>query len=63
MSYPYDIPERDLNPPEDKRLVVFHCEICGEEILEGDDYHDIPGYGPCCEDCIKESKRYDAELN
>ena len=60
--YYNDIPERPINPPEDTRAVVYKCEICGEEILEGDDYYDIPGYGICCEDCIKETKRYSAEL-
>lgn len=61
MSY-YDIPERPLDPPEDTRACCFRCAICREPILEGDDYYDIPDLGPCCEDCIKDSRRYDAEV-
>lgn len=62
MNY-YDIPERRLDPPEDTRRVVYHCELCGEEILEGDDFYDIDGLGICCEECIKNSWRSDAELD
>lgn len=62
MSY-YDIPERPLDPPEDRRAVVYRCRICDGEIREGDDYYNVPGLGPCCEECIDESKRYDAELD
>lgn len=61
MSY-YDIPERPLDPPEDRRKVVYRCRLCDGEIREGDDYYHIEGVGPCCEECIKESKRYDAEM-
>lgn len=60
MSY-YDIPERPLDPPEDTRKCAYRCRICEGEILEGDDYFDIPDLGPCCEECIAESKRHDAE--
>ena len=62
MSY-YDIPERPLEPPESKRKRVFICAICTDDILEGDDYFQIPDLGPCCETCIEDSKRYDAELD
>lgn len=60
MSY-YDIPEYHLDPPEDTRKCVHRCRICDGEIREGDDYYDIPNLGPCCEECINESKRYEAE--
>lgn len=53
-------PERPLDPPEDRREVVFRCYICEHPIKEGDDYYDIPDLGPCCEDCISEAKRFDA---
>lgn len=62
MNY-YDIPERPLDPPEDKRKRVYSCAICNEDILEGDDYYDVPTLGPCCETCIEDSKCYDAELD
>lgn len=61
MSY-YNLPENHLNPPEDDREIVYVCEMCGEEIREGDDYYDIEGFGPCCEDCIT-SSRHIAELD
>lgn len=57
----YRIPEPNLEPPEDSRTVVYHCELCEEPIREGDDYYDIPSLGTCCEGCIRKSKRYDAE--
>lgn len=57
MSY-----ERNLNPPEDDRRRVYECQVCGYDILEGDDYYDIPGFGPCCEECIDNAKKHDAEL-
>jgi len=51
-----------LDPPEDTRKRVYSCAICDHDILEGDDYYDIDNLGPCCEDCINDAKRYDAEL-
>jgi hypothetical protein len=57
----YDIPERNLEPPEDTRKRAFSCAICEEGIMEGDDYFEIPGLGPCCEGCIDDAKRHDAE--
>lgn len=62
MSY-YDIPERPLDPPEDTRKCVYRCAICEDPILEGDDYYEIPSLGPCCEKCIEDSRRHDAELD
>lgn len=58
----YNIPERPLDPPEDGRPVVYKCKLCGEPIREGDDYYDIDGLGHCCEVCIEDSKKYDAEI-
>lgn len=54
-------PEPPLDPPEDTRKCVYRCAIDGCDILEGDDYYYIEGLGPCCTDCIEDSKRYDAE--
>lgn len=59
----FDVPDYRLDPPEDKRKRVYSCAICGEDILEGDDYYNIPGYGICCESCIDDCKQYDAELD
>lgn len=59
----YNIPERPLTPPEDTRKMVFRCAICEDPIREGDDYYQVPDLGPCCEECIEESRRYDAELD
>lgn len=61
MNY-YDIPDAPLEPPEDRRRKVFICPICEEPIYEGEDYYDIPELGPCCEECISDAKRYDAEV-
>ena len=61
MSY-YDIPERPLDPPEPTLRKVYTCAICDEPIYEGQDYFEIPGLGPCCEGCISECRRYEAEL-
>ena len=59
----YQVPDYRLDPPEDTRRRVYGCAICEDDILEGDDYFDIPGLGPCCEGCIKDSKKYDASLD
>lgn len=59
----YFIPEYHLEPPEDTRKCVYSCAICDEDILEGDDYYNIPKLGYCCESCINEAKRYEAELD
>ena len=56
-------PEPNLNPPEDTRRRVYRCAICGDDILEGDDYYDIYKLGPCCEACIEDSKCCEAELD
>lgn len=62
MSFFNSIPEPPLDPPEDTRRRVYSCAICGEDILEGDDYYDIPGFGKCCEGCIDDAKCYEAEF-
>lgn len=48
-----NIPERGLEPPEDRRKVVAECPICGEPIHEYDDCYDIPDLGLCCTRCIE----------
>lgn len=63
MSYYNRMPEAPINPPEDTRKRVYRCAICREAILEGDEYYDIPGLGPCCETCIDDAHHYDAELD
>ena len=61
---PYrDLPrEYWLDPPEDDRKRVYRCAICKGEILEGDTYYDLPKLGPCCEECVEDS-REEAELD
>lgn len=54
-------PDYMLDPPEDTRKRVYSCAICDEDIMEGDDYYEIVSLGPCCEDCITDAKRFDAE--
>lgn len=60
MSY-YNLPDRNLEPPESNARKAFTCELCEDSIYEGEDYYDIPGVGVCCEKCIDDCKRYDAE--
>ena len=62
MAYYNSVPDYMLDPPEDKRRVVYKCAICGWEIYEGDTYYEIPKLGPCCEECIKDTKVYEAEI-
>lgn len=57
------LPDYNLDPPEDTRKRVYRCAICDEDILEGDDYYDIPKLGPCCEACIDDTRCYNAELD
>lgn len=62
MSYnQFNIPERPLDPPEPVLRKAFTCQLCDESIYEGEDYYMIPGVGPCCETCIDDCRRYDAE--
>ena len=58
-----NVPERSLEPPEPTLRKVYTCELCGEPIYEGEDYYYIEGFGYCCEPCIDDSKRYEAELD
>ena len=58
----YYVPDYNLEPPEPDARVVFKCKICDEPIYEGNDYYQIPGMGPCCEECIDDARRYDAEV-
>lgn len=58
----YHLPDYRLEPPEDNRRKVYTCAICDEDILEGDDYYDIEGFGKCCTNCINEARCYDAEI-
>lgn len=55
-----NIPERPLEPPEDKRRVVYTCSCCGEPIYEGDEYWELCG-SYYCEACIDDAHHYDAE--
>ena len=57
----YYVPELPIDPPEDDRLAVYTCRICGDPILEGDEYYSIPSYGECCASCIGDAHHYDAE--
>lgn len=62
MRFSNNIPERPIDPPDDARRVVYSCAICNEAILEGDDYYDLPGLGMCCEECVSDAKRHEAEF-
>ena len=59
----YSLPERPLDPPEDTRRKVYTCEICGDPILEYDEYYDIPDYGQCHANCVGDCYHYEAELD
>jgi len=39
----YNIPEPPVEPQENKRIPVFVCSGCGEDIYEGDDYWNVLG--------------------
>lgn len=47
------VPDHDLEPPADKRRAVYSCGICKEDILEGEDYYDLPELGECCTRCVE----------
>lgn len=50
------IPERPLDPPEDK--VFAMCDHCGGEIYEGEEYYEIDGdliHEDCLLDYVKEN--------
>ena len=58
----YHVPDYNLDPPEDTRRRVYSCAICGNDIIEGEDYYDLPKLGKCCEDCVRDCKCYEAEI-
>jgi len=37
-------------------LIVYYCDLCNEEIREGDDYYDF-GEEKYCYDCVREAFR------
>ena len=42
-----------LTPPYIEAKKAFECNLCSEEILEGDVYYEIDGL-EYCEDCVEE---------
>lgn len=51
------IHDRHLDPLEDDRPIYCTCFICGEEILDGDEYYEIADYN-VCESCIEDAHTY-----
>lgn len=49
------IPEPPLDPPEPR--VVCRCELCGDEIYEGDTIYRFRPY-VICERCVEDRKDY-----
>jgi len=41
-----------LEPPKIKKEYVYKCDICDEEIFEGDSYYEIDGL-IYCPDCME----------
>lgn len=60
----WDIPEPNLDPPEDSRQVVCACLVCGREIRQMDeayDFRNIPEIAGCiCDRCA--TRHYQMEL-
>ena len=55
-------PELPLEPPEDTNdKVAFRCNWCGNEILEGEEFYDIPLLKRVCTTCMDNWHHYDAE--
>ena len=58
------IPERPLDPPEDK--VFCYCDHCGGEIYDGEEYYEIKGdlvHEDCLLDYVKENLATKKEAN
>lgn len=45
-----------LEPPEDTRDTLYHCECCGDPIKEGDDYYEVCGL-IICESCVRDNHK------
>lgn len=58
----FNIPEPNLEPPEDRRKIFASCPICEEPIREGDEAWDIPNYGYCCARCISDAHIHEVEV-
>lgn len=48
------VPDRRLEPKQEKTEVANFCSVCGEPILVGETYLPIPNWGWVCEYCAKE---------
>ena len=57
-----DVPERSLEPPEDRRQVYADCVVCGEPIREYDDCYEFEFIGCICERCVSEARRVEVTL-
>ena len=42
--------------PDDEECVFGECDECGENIMLGEEYYQIPDVGCVCEDCISKFK-------
>lgn len=48
------VPDIRLDPPEVK--AVLNCDLCGDEIFEGDYYYDLNGE-VICENCVESARK------
>ena len=44
-------------PGAEEPKVYTHCEICGGEIYEGDEFYDVLDF-KVCEACMHDSRKY-----
>ena len=58
-----NIPERTLEPPEDRRQVYADCIICGEPIKEFMDCYQFDSIGCICEACAEQAHRIEVTLD
>ena len=46
------IPDAPLDPPEDRRPIVYYCDECGTELRKYDEFYTLAGLH-FCPDCVE----------
>ena len=58
----FKVPERNLEPPEDRRQVYADCMVCDESIREYDECLELPDGQCICSKCVKKHTKLEVTL-
>lgn len=57
-----NVPEKGLEPPEDRRQVYADCSVCEEPIKEFDDCVELPNQQCICMRCINKYTKLEVTI-